>query len=60
MAPMPAEYDRPISVRKKPIPTPVAVLIVAGISLTSHWRIPVKARTMKMSPSIKTAVRAVS
>ena len=59
MAPIPAEYDRPVSVRKKPIPTPVAVLRVAGISLTSHWRMPVRARKMKMRPSIKTAVRAV-
>jgi len=31
IAPIPAEYERPISVRKKPMPTPVAVLIVAGI-----------------------------
>jgi hypothetical protein len=58
MAPIPAEYDSPISVRKKPMPAPVAVLIVAGISLTSHCRIPVRARKMKMRPSTKTAVKA--
>lgn len=58
IAPMPAEYERPISVRRKPIPTPVAVLIVAGMSLTSHWRMPVRARKMKTMPSKKTAVRA--
>jgi hypothetical protein len=57
---MPAEYDSPISVRKRPMPTPVAVLMVEGISLTSHCRMPVKARRMKMSPSRNTAVRAVS
>lgn len=59
MAPIPAAYDRPISVKKKPMPTPVAVLMVAGISLTSHCRIPVSARMIKMMPSTKTAVRAV-
>lgn len=59
MAPIPAEYERPISVRKKPMPTPVAVLMVAGMSLTSHWRMPVRARTMNIKPSMKTAVRAV-
>lgn len=60
MAPMPALYERPISVRKKPMPTPVAVLMVAGMSFTSHWRMPVRARKTKMRPSMKTAVRAVS
>ena len=59
IAPIPAEYDRPISVSKKPMPTPVAVLRVAGMSFTSHWRIPVKARKIKINPSIKIAVRAV-
>jgi hypothetical protein len=56
---MPAEYERPISVRKKPMPTPVAVLMVAGMSFTSHWRIPVNARKMNIRPSKKTAVSAV-
>ena len=60
MAPMPVEYERPTSVRKKPLPTPVAVLMVAGMALMNHWRMPVRARKMKMSPSRKTAVRAVS
>lgn len=59
IAPIPAEYERPISVRRKPMPTPVAVFNVAGISLTSHCRIPVRARKMKMKPSMKMAVRAV-
>lgn len=59
IAPIPAEYDSPISVRRNPMPTPVAVLSVAGISLTSHCRMPVRARKMKMKPSTKMAVRAV-
>lgn len=58
MIPMPSAYDIPTMVRKRPIPTPLAVLIVPGMIFTSQCRIPVNARRMKMKPSAKTAVRA--
>jgi hypothetical protein len=56
--PMPAEYDIPTTVRKSPIPTPLATLIEGGITFTSHWRMPIKERKTKMKPSTKTAVSA--
>lgn len=56
--PIPSEYDMPTMVRNRPMPTPLAVFIVAGMIFTSQWRIPVNARRMNMKPSTKTAVRA--
>ena len=56
--PIPDEYDIPTKVRKRPIPTPLAVLILAGIIFTSQWRIPVNARNTKIQPSRKTVIRA--
>jgi hypothetical protein len=58
IAPIPAEYDNPITARKRPMPTPVAVLRLAGINFTSHCRRPVKARNRKTRPSMKMAVKA--
>ena len=58
MMPMPDVYDIPMRVKKRPIPTPLAILMVPGIILTSQWRMPVRARNMKIQPSINTAVRA--
>lgn len=56
--PMPGEYDMPISVRNNPMPTPLATLIEAGMTLTSHCLIPISERKRKIKPSMNTAVRA--
>jgi hypothetical protein len=52
------EADKPISVRNRPIPTPLATLIDPGIMRTSHCLIPIKDRNTKTHPSMNTAVSA--
>lgn len=59
MAPMPEEYERPTSARNRPMPQPLAILILLGSNRTSHCRIPVKARNKKTKPSMNTAARAM-
>ena len=54
---MPA-FARPMRAMKSPIPTATAFFIPAGIALMIFSRIPKMERTMKMIPSIRTAVKA--
>lgn len=58
MAPSPDPYDKPIKVRKKPMPTPLAILMLFGMILTSQWRRPSRARAKNIHPSMKTAMSA--
>ena len=58
IAPMPAEYESPISAKKSPIPHPLAILRDVGSSLTSHCRMPRRDRNRKINPSMKTAAKA--
>lgn len=58
MAPIPDEYESPIIDRNRPIPQPLAILMLFGSRRTSHCRIPSKARNIKIHPSMKTAASA--
>ena len=57
-APIPAEDESPISARKSPIPQALAILMEAGMILTSHCLIPSKESAMNIQPSVNTAARA--
>ena len=59
IAPIPEEYERPTSARKRPIPQPLAIFMLLGSIRTSHCLIPVRARNKKTKPSMKTAARAI-
>ena len=53
-------FCRPIKQMKSPMPTDTASLSEAGIALKIASRTFVRDRTMKITPSTKTAVRACS
>jgi hypothetical protein len=57
-APIPAEYESPISAKKRPMPHPLATLREVGKIRTSHCLIPRSDKNVKMNPSMKTAARA--
>ena len=40
------------------MPAPMAFFILSGMEFSIHWRTLVRVRMMKMTPSMKTAVRA--
>jgi hypothetical protein len=53
MSPIPAEVWRPIKHKYKPIPAPVAILILTGISLARYCRIPNTDMNRKIRPFTK-------